>query len=373
MREDYKLYSMLVSMYSGKVRAYMNYKRLNYVDKSADIFDMSFRIKSKTGERVLPVVETRSGEWLQDTTIIIETLEERHPEPSIAVPTPIQYAASLLLECWGDEYWLPVAMHYRWSYGENHTFIQDEVSKSTVPFAARTLGRYVAKKATDRLAKAAPIIGFIPEQHDMLEAWTERILDLLETHFNEHDYLFGGRPTIADFSLLASFFGHLDRDPAPKRILMSKRPKLAAWVERTHSGYGAQGDLLPGDAVPETLSPILQCMFTEFFPMVASYRDVLLAHVNEHRLGPGDPVPRFLKPASFPMGNHTFKRSAMPYTLWMMQRARNKCLAVDAASQGKVEDWLTKTFGTGITSMDFGPTLERSGLSTKIAKTTENS
>ena len=366
MREDYKLYSMLASMYSGKVRAYMNYKRLNYVDKSADFLDMSFKIKSKTGERVLPVVETRSGEWLQDTTIIIETLEKRHPEPSIAIPTPIQYAASLLLECWADEYWLPVAMHYRWSYEENHAFINDEAAKSTIPFAASTLGRYVAKKATDRLAKAAPIIGFIPEQHDMLEAWTERTLDHLERHFSRYDYLLGGRPTIADFSLVASFFGHLNRDPAPKRLLMANRPNLSAWSERTHSGVAAKGDLIAGDDLPETLMPILRLVFDEFLPMVASYRDVLLEHMDQYQLGPGDRVPRFLKHALVPMGNHTFKRSAMPYTLWMMQRAQNKLANLNASDQVKVDDWMIKSCGSGLANLDLGPALQRNGLSTRI-------
>ena len=76
---DYTLYSALGSMYSGKARGYMNYKKLNYIDQPISILDM-ISIKRNTGEAVMPAVKTKDGEWLQDTTIIIEELEKRHPE-----------------------------------------------------------------------------------------------------------------------------------------------------------------------------------------------------------------------------------------------------------------------------------------------------
>ena len=79
---DYTLYSALGSMYSGKARGYMNYKKLNYIDQPISILDM-ISIKRNTGEAVMPAVKTKDGEWLQDTTIIIEELEKRHPERSI--------------------------------------------------------------------------------------------------------------------------------------------------------------------------------------------------------------------------------------------------------------------------------------------------
>lgn len=354
-------------MYAGKVRGYMNYKKLNYVDKMANAYDLAVTIKSKTGERVVPVVKTKKGEWLQDTTLIIEELERRHPDPTTRVETPLQYMVSLLLECWGDEYWLPVAMHYRWSYEENHDFIRSDLAKNAVPFAARTLGRYLTESFIKRLASAGPVIGFVPEHHHMLEGWTEHTLDLLETHFSRHDYLLGGRPTIADYSLLASFFGHLNRDPAPKRILMPKRPKLTAWVERTHNGDRASGDLIDHDGIPETLMPILQCVFGEFLPMVAAYRDVLLDHIQKNDLKSGSKIPRFLNRASFPMGEHTFQRSVMPYTLWFMQRALDKFHHLPQDDQHKVDSWLDQHFGRKMSTLTLGPKLQRTGLSTKLA------
>ena len=367
MQYDYRLYSSLPSMYSGKVRGYMNYKQLNYHDKMVSAYDLAVTIKSKTGERVIPIVKTKTGEWLQDTTLIIEALERRHPEHPTTVETPTQYMISLLLECWGDEYWLPVAMHYRWSYEENHAFMHAELAGSMVPFAKSTLGLYLGKRVSRFLDSSAPVIGFAPAQHQAIENWTERTLDLLEAHFSTHDYLLGGRPTVADFSLLASFFGHLNRDPAPKRILMPKRPNLAAWVEKTHSGAPADGDLLDDDTVAATLSPILQQVFEEFVPMVEAYRDITKSHVRKNDLKSGDKIPRFLNLATFPMGENHFRRCVMPYTLWMMQRVQDAFYRMDVADQTKVDAWLNQAFGKTISGLDLGPQLLRDGLSTRLA------
>ena len=364
---DYTLYSALGSMYSGKARGYMNYKKLNYIDQPISILDM-ISIKRNTGEAVMPAVKTKDGEWLQDTTIIIEELEKRHPERSIGANTPIQFAVSHLLELWADEYWLPIAMHYRWSFGdENVEFLAKENGATLAPFLPKFAQRWMGRLATANLPKAAPIVGFIPEQHKMLENWTEHTLDLLETHFTHHDYLLGGRPTVADYGLLASFFGHLNRDPVQKRILMSKRPNLTAWVERTHGGDDASGDLMPDDALPETLMPILRCVFDEALPMLAAYRDRLNEHIAEQNLVSGDLIPRYLERAEFPMLDQRFGRPAWPFSLWKIQRVQNKIQALPEADQQKINGWLADNFGQKVSDFDAGPELIRHGLSTKLA------
>lgn len=368
MAHDYTLYTLALSMYAGKTRGYMNYKKLNYIDKKINFYDISVTIPRHTGERVMPVLKTKDGEWFQDTTIIAEELERRHPEPTIATTTPVQTLAALLLEAWGDEYWLPIAMHYRWSYeDENVPFFLDYLSKAFFPGLPAFLGRSIARLPTKRLAAAGPAIGFIPEQHLTLEDWTKGTLDDLEAHFAIHDYLFGGRPTVADFSLLASFFGHLNYDPAPKRLLMASRPYLTAWVERMKAGTPGSGPLVADDAIPDTLMPILQRVFTEFLPMIKAYRDVVTAYVANKGARSGDAIPRFMDTAAFPMEGRPFRRKTMPYSLWMMQWVRKKLLEWPAEDQQKAEAWMQSMSGTRLAELDLGPELVRTGLSTALA------
>ncbi|MEX1666613.1 glutathione S-transferase family protein [Zhongshania arctica] len=367
MNYDYTLYSWQLSMYSGKVRAYMNYKGLNYFDKKINGFDLLVKIPRKTGVRVMPVVETREGLWLQDSTMIIEALEKRHQDNSISVNTPKQYIASLLLEAWAGEYWLPTAMHYRWSYPENKSLFVKEAGEAFLPgfpqFIQNVPGQVIARG----LDAARPVVGFIPEQHKMIEEWTENMLDLLEQHFSTHDYLLGGQPTIADYGLVASFYGHLNRDPAPKRILLEPRPKLQAWVKRAHGGESVGQGLYPNDEIPPTLVPVLDRVYAEFIPMLKAFAQDLNQFVIRANKQPGDIIPRFLKEVSFPMGEQTFKRATWTYTLWMAQRMQQLCLKLPGKQQEEVNIWFAEQCGYRLDQLPLGPKLERAGLKTRLA------
>lgn len=109
-------------------------------------------------------------------------------------------------------------------------------------------------------------------------AWTasmHRMLSILETHFDQHDYVLGGRPTLADFALMGPLYPHLYRDPVPGCMMRTEYPLVCEWIERTNGSTEAgsrsyrqsayqinagtlqpilgatdQGNLLPDDPVP---------------------------------------------------------------------------------------------------------------------------
>jgi len=367
MSYDYTLYSWQLSMFSGKVRAYMNYKGLNYLDKKINGFELLVKIPKNTGARVMPVVKTKAGVWLQDSTIIIEALEKRHKHNSISVLSPKQYIASLLLEAWGDEYWLPIAMHYRWSYPENKTLFVKEAGESLLPGFPRFIQDIPGRIIANGLDAVRPVVGFIPQQHQMMEEWTENMLDLLERHFSKHDYLLGGQPTVADYGLVASFYGHLNRDPAPKRILLEPRPKLQAWVMRVHDGDPIAQGLYPDDEIPPTLVPVLDKVFAEFIPMLKAFGKELDHFVEKEGKKPGDKIPRTLSSVSFPMGEHRFRRATWIYTLWMAQRIQLLCLELKSDQRKEVDSWFIAQCGQGLDQLPLGPKLERTGLTMRLA------
>jgi glutathione S-transferase len=113
--QPYRLIQQEFSLYSGKARAYMRYKGLDFEQQPATLNTYRRTILPRTGVAMIPVLLTPQGEALQDTTVIIETLEQRHPERGITPPGPRQRLASLLLELYGDEWLLLPAMHYRWN------------------------------------------------------------------------------------------------------------------------------------------------------------------------------------------------------------------------------------------------------------------
>ena len=367
MRHAYKLHSWHLSYFSGKLRAYMRFKGLDFEDQPVNAFNLLVRIPRKTGVQVMPVVQTREGDWLQDTTDIITRLEALHPTPSISPPAGLASVLSMLLEAWADEWWIPIAMHYRWTFAENYALFENEGGKALLPHAPTIVRNKAIAVAARLLRSYLPAVGVVPEQYGVMEDWTNATLDELETHFENSSYLFGARPTVADFALVGPMYGHLNRDPMPKRTLLDTRPHLQSWVNRVHGGVPASSASATESQLPETLTPILRAVLQEFLPMVWAGVDEVKRHVTKHNSRVGDSLPRSLATVRFPMGNAEFSRQAMPYTLWMMQRVQDHHRALGANEQRRVDDWFEGMNASSPGAWDLGPKLERRGLGTRLA------
>ena len=369
MKYQYIMHGWHLSYFSGKLRSYLRYKGLNFRDRPVNAFDMVVRIPKKTGVVVMPVLQTDRGEWLQDTTEIITTLEQRHPQPSITPASPRQTIAAMLLEVWADEHWIPTAMHYRWSFPDNYALFRRDAGKALLPFIPGPLrNRFVKTQVADKMRSYLPGVGVVPEQFSAMEVWTGQMLDHLELHFSEHDYLLGGRPSVADFGLIGPLYAHLGRDPVPKRELLDTRPRLQAWVARAHNGEPATGDFLADDVIPATLTPVFASIFSEFYPMLDGIVTLVNDFVAAKSSAPGLALPRSLGMIRFPMAGQAFSRRAVPYTLWMMQRLRAHYQALPAAERQAVDQWFASQGQGSLNDLNLGPALQRRGLATRLAK-----
>jgi len=75
------------------------------------------------------------------------------------------------------------------------------------------------------------ILGATVENKPLLEESYLRILAAFEPHVGMTSYLFGSRPSLADFA----WFGQLSEmatDPTPMRIMRPKAPFTDHWVRR---------------------------------------------------------------------------------------------------------------------------------------------
>src|SRR5262249_42374495 len=146
--------------------------------------------------------------------------------------TPRQRIAALLLEAWGDEFWLPSAMHYRWNFPENYELFETEGGKNLLPLAPRFVRDRLIEKSANLMRSFLPGLGVTEEQRSTIEPWTPSMCDARDAHFAQLPYLLGTRPSYGDFGLIGPLFAHLGRDPYPKRELIAPRRNLAAWVAR---------------------------------------------------------------------------------------------------------------------------------------------
>ncbi|MCF4165029.1 glutathione S-transferase family protein [Zavarzinia compransoris] len=366
MTAPYILHGWHLSYYSGKMRGYLRYKGIPFVEKKIDALTLLWRIPARTGVVVMPVVQTPEGRWLQDTTDIIAELERCFPARPVLPQTPRQRLAAMMIEAWADEWWIPPALHYRWSFPENYALFEHDAGTALAPFGPGLLQRLLARRAARTLRGYLDAIGVVPEQHALIERWTVAMLDALEHHFEAHPYLLGGAPSLADFALIGPLYAHLGRDPAPLRDLVTPRRRLRAWIERTHDGRGAEGTWLPDDALPATLTPVLRSIFGEFFPLARTIGDSLTKTVAAMAAGEKK-LSRTLGPVTTTMQGEPFRRDALPYTLWMAQRIQDEYRAMNENMRGTVQGWLGDHDATGILDDDFGPRLRRDGLGAALA------
>lgn len=352
MTEGYEFYGAEVSYYSGKVRAYLRYKRIPFIEYGATAEIYRSVILPRVGWPVIPIVVTPEGETLQDSTDIIDALEERFPDAPVYPATTKQRLAALLLELYGDE-WLKIpAMHYRWT--KNREFALSEFGRLSAPQLPPEGQREVADKISKPFAGALPFLGATPKTAEAIEKSYEALLGELDRHFASHEFLFGSRPSIGDFGLIGPLYAHQFRDPASGELMKRIAPNVVRWVQRMMKPpHPKGGEFLPRDEVPETIIPVLARMMREMVPVLVSTAHLFTKWVAEH---PGakegtEEVPRAIGMHEFTLEGVTENRAVFPYDLWMLQRPLDFIASLEADEKLRAADLLSAAGGE--TFLDF--------------------
>lgn len=363
MASKYTLYGWHLSYFTGKALCYLRYKQVPFELKPVNLFTLQYTIKKKTGAVVMPVLKTPTGSWVQDTSVIIDEIEAEFPQRPVLPADPVVAFASLLLEAWGDEWWVPHAMYTRWAHAENYVLFEREAGQALLPGFPRFVQNKVAAKPARFLRGMLPAVGIVPSQTKAMDDWLVWMLNSLEAHFETMPFLMGQRPSLADFSLAGPMYGHLGRDPWPKRELVGTRAHLKAWLDRiSNASPYAQGELLAGE-LPATLAPLFQSVFQEFVPMVAQIAQHTQALAQQR--GVHKRLPRTVGNVRTTMAGQPFERAGLGYTLWMFQRAMDYYAALPATGQQAVATWLESQSAQHILTLP-RPRVRRMGLTISV-------
>jgi len=360
---SYFLYSMQLSWYSAKVRPYLRFRRLPFDERTPTLREYRGEIRCRVGHAVVPVVITPEGEWLQDSSIIIERLDERFTDDPVVPATPRQRIASYLLELWADEFWLPAGVHARWSYPANYPKWRDELSAAFAPGWPRALQRVFPLPLKRFMQRVNRELGATPAQRPLIERWMEMQLDALERHFAAHPWVLGRRPSLADFALAGPLCGHLRYDLASGERWMRPRPHLYDWSERMWSGVPqASGPWLADDAIPDTLVSLLATALREMTPFLEGTAALVRGMSN----GPAGHLPRMVGPVTYPYAGSTLTRLGVPYTLWMAQRVQDVLRAMPPSDSSAARDWAASLGGEGLLALEL-PRLKRVSVHAALA------
>jgi glutathione S-transferase len=402
----YRLFSWEHSYFSGKVRGYLRYKDRcgalgpGYEDILATPDLLAGLLMPKSGSSAVPQLEAPDGTWIQDSSDILDYCEAQHPTAAIvpdAQTRPCQRLAAYLIELLADEWLVVPSFWQRWFFSENgrepsHRGFNEQQWGAVLAAGADGATRRMAGAGFFEAAfgisdtRVSPKGVYAGLVHLGCDARTERawqasqhqLLTHLEAHFAQHDYVLGGRPSLADFGLLGPLYAHLYRDAVAGFALRTYFPLVCEWVERTNGegalnarSYGQklyqldesgelvgriansdEGEWLADDTIPDSLLPVLGVFFDEMWPTLRHATDRLRDFIasDAHETGgelPGKTftaTPEFVDHQteggalthSFEIGGIRSERMVVPYQAWMLERIE-KALAPSLANvEGRI-------------------------------------
>ena len=374
--ETYILWGGPLSFYTGKTRSYLIKKRIPYRELFPSHAVFQTKILPALGFFAVPVLEAPDGSIIQDTSDIIEHLEKRFPEPRLTPSTPVQGAVAVLIGAFGSEGLLKPGMHYRWSFlAQQDHFLRTEFGRCASASHDRGEREAAAAPFMQAMQTHLPRLGITRDSIPAIERSYEDLLDILEAHFLMHPYILGGRPSEADFGLMAPLFAHLARDPYPSTLMKSRAPNVFRWTERMNLPDIVDGEFPdveprypPDDAIPDTLEPLLTHIFQDWGPELLANAEYYNAWVAENlSLQAGDPVSaqgeRQLHPTlgdiSYMLRDQNIRSGGTPQALWHFDKALRRARALTAAARSRFEDLITRTGGERVMAITLARPLER--------------
>lgn len=332
----YRFYASEFSYFSAKVRPALRYKRIPYVEILSTPQAYRDVIVPRTGLSFIPVVVTPEDETLQDTSDILDALEQRFPEPPLYPRAGVLRLLAHLIELYADEFLILPALHYRWSFAES-------AAKARADFAATNGDVALANKFADRISGSIALVGIGADSIPAIEAHTRELLAHLSAHLERHPYILGQRPSLADCALMGPLYAHLYLDAVPSRLLRETAPLVCHWIQRMNNpDPDAFGEWAPPAELQPTLCPLLTLIGGDVMP-------VLLDNVRAFEAWAAARPPDVVEPPRGVGGHATalrgvsFQRFTSPYTLWMVQRPLDVYAALSASDRAAADAYLAGT------------------------------
>ena len=309
----YRVYGMSQSYFTRKMTGYLDYKGIPYLMSRFAAANPAARAAGWPG--AMPVVVTPEGAYMWESTAMIHYLETRFPQPAVLPEDPVPRFLVYALEDVLDEWFYRPAVGSRWLYGEENQRVggwelaRDATHEIAVAAdqAFQTVKFFVTATCEPFGVTAANVSSWIEE---ILRPW----MRVAGAHLAQHRYLFGQRPSLADFAFFGGNAAHFINDPQCRRWVDADAPAV---VQHTHrliepedQDFGAWSR-----DVPETLVAMLADLGRFYLPWVSraavagsaeivfaggqrveikatpflrEARRVLLARYRQYRCGPLD-------------------------------------------------------------------------------------
>ena len=259
---SYRLFGAETSAYSTKMRSYLSYKAFafDWVPRTQESEDELQRVSRFA---TLPVLVAPSGFAVHDTTPLIEALEADSPEPSATPSDPALAFLASVLEEYADVWLAKAVFHYRWGRRRDQKIAAQRAVEEYYTLSPPEDRKASEERAIETMTSQLRLMQVDGELGEVVEKSFKKFVKLLDDHLRRHLFIFGERPSVADFAIAGQLIQML-KDPTPAKIIEKDGQFLIRWCDfmsaPTASGpFASLGDLR------ETLGPLFCDDLAVFF------------------------------------------------------------------------------------------------------------
>lgn len=289
MSNTYKLFGALASPYSMKMLAVMRYRRLAHIWYTGQI--SADKAINEVDVPVIPVLELPEGGYANDSTVLIDILEQRHQGRSLNPVDNGDAFLAFLLEDFADEWLTKCMFQYRW-----RRKIDQKTASQWLAFdhyhggGREQIETYSKRFAARQIERMSNIVSS-PTAYELIEEIADEVMRLIDSQAIDSFFFFGSRPSRAEFA----FFGQLSQlaiDPTSGDHLRKTFPYCKRWVDNLYDLSGISGDWTAGKAQGSALiSGMLKIIGEVYLPFlsanasaVTEQKDTLDIEIRGHRL-----------------------------------------------------------------------------------------
>ena len=278
----YRLYGGGGSPYSQKMRGILHYRRLPF-----DWIQITPAIRAQIkhdGPPVIPILQLpEDGSLHVDSTPLALMLERRHADRSIIPEDPSVAFLSYLIEDMADEWITKMMFHYRWDLEIDQRYSSRQIISDNTPGLRGEDLAEAAEAIRRRQVSRMPLVGCTPQNKPIIEESFHELLAILDSFVTRDQYLFGTRPSLADFGL----FGQLKTlasDHTPMLIMRDTVPSVYDWVRRLEDSSGIEGQWHGFDQLRPAITELLKFATSYYLPFLSANTLAFESGENEFRV-----------------------------------------------------------------------------------------